>query len=341
LKDDGEVFARGDAYCQISLVEMRLAKGVEYFTKRYPVVHTTIGFIHGNQETVIPYLAGPGFLKELSRDNLDRIINRNHLLTPLFPFNRGEVKLQAGLFSTKASDPIEKFINTLGRFSDLISVPELSKVSSFAKPVLQGIEDLLGVGEGRLELGYHQTFTEVKGGGSNILRSGYFVAILAEADEIKEETLCVINDELCVGRAGEGKEFLSNHKSFNGYSYMLFRITRRTDQDWESLTEIQNLVYEAHELLVKGLAKPNVISKVKEKLIPHIKITIFRSPDIATKDKRAMVVRIEDELRQYGLESRCGKHVKPSLRKIMRRPMPDIRPEMQEELDELEMLFCN
>jgi hypothetical protein len=232
MRDDGEVFAVGEGYCQLSLVEMLLAKGVEYFTKRYPVVHTAIGFIHGNRETVIPYLAGPGFLKELSRDNLDRIINYNHPLTPLFAFNRGEVKLQAGLFSMKASDPIEKFITILDRFSKLVAVPELSKVKNLASPVLQGIEDLLGVGEGRLELGYHQTFTEAEGGGSNILRSGYFAAILAQADEIREENLCVVNDELYVGTAGENQEFLSDYKPFSGYSYMLFRITRRKEQDW-------------------------------------------------------------------------------------------------------------
>jgi hypothetical protein len=105
------------------------------------------------------------------------------------------------------------------------------------------------------------------------------------------------------------------------------------------LTEVQNLVYEAHEMLVKGLARPNVVSKVKEKIIPHIKVTVFRSPDIATKDKRAMIIRIEDELQQYGLESSRETLTRPSLRKIMHRPAPQMTPAMQAELDDLEMLF--
>src|SRR5437016_13074574 len=61
----------GEAYCRLWLVEMRLARGMTVFTKRYPVVHTAIRFDYGDQTVTIPYLAGPGYLKEFTDNNLD------------------------------------------------------------------------------------------------------------------------------------------------------------------------------------------------------------------------------------------------------------------------------
>ena len=140
---DGTPIRAGEAYCRIWLVEMRLAKDVDWFKQRYPVVHAAVRFHHGGKAVTIPYIAAPGNLKELATDNLDKVIQSNYPLTPLFPFNQGLVELQAGLFSMVASDSISKFIKTMGQFSKLLPVPELSKVLNLAEPVYQGIEDLL------------------------------------------------------------------------------------------------------------------------------------------------------------------------------------------------------
>ncbi|MCP4367113.1 MAG: hypothetical protein GY797_03205 [Deltaproteobacteria bacterium] len=326
VESDATPFKKGEAYCRVWLVEMRLAKGVEWFTQRYPVVHSSIRFDHGGQKVTIPNLAGPGFLKELTKENLDRIIQCNYPLTPLFPFNRGLVELQAGLFSMITNDQVGNFMNTLCQFSKLLPVPELSSVLKLADPVYDGIQNLLGVSDGRLELGYQQTFTGMNGGGSNTLTPGYFVAILAEASEIDDNTLCIVNDSLRIRTQGETEEF-------KGYSYMLFRLEKSPNQDWESLTRIKEQVYQAQEAVVKGE------NEQAKKILTAIKIAVFQSADLTKADKRQMVLKIEAELKEWGLEATKGPISEPSLYAIMQRSLPTIDSETEGELEVLEKFF--
>lgn len=324
--------SEGNAYCRLWLVEMRLAKNREFFKTRYPVLHSVIRFHYGGKTTTIPYLAGPGFLKELTQSNLDKIIQCNYPLTPLFPFNGGVVEMQAGLFSMVANDQMDRFITVLGRFANLLPVPQLSAVLEIAAPVYQGIEDLLDVGDGRLELGYQQTFGG--SGGSNFLREGYFVALLSGGHAITERTLCVVNDGLYIGPAGPNKEFLSgpNRSRLEDCSYMLFRFEQKPEQDWESLTNIKDLVYQAQEAVVK-----DDMDGAKS-ILTAIKIAVFRSPDLTKTDKRKMVYRITTELQEWGLQSVKGFVAKPSLYAIMQRQVPQVDAEVEAELDALERL---
>ncbi len=329
---DATPISAGEAYCRLWLVEMRLAKDVDWFKQRYPVVHAAVRFNHSGKSVTIPYLAAPGHLEELAKDNLDKVIQYNYPLTPLFPFNEGLVELQAGLFSIAASDPIGKFIKTMGRFSELLPVPELSGVLKLAEPVYRGIEDLLDIGERRLELGYQQTFSEADGGGSNSLKAGYFTAILAEDNKINSDTLCIVNDSLRVGSPGPTKAFVKDSKPLEGYSYMLFRLEKRNAQDWESLTSIKELVYQAQDGVLSG-----EYEAVKTLLLPAIKTAIYRSADVAKADRKPMVLKIEDFLRELGLQA--AKVPRRSLYSIMQRPLPAVDSTTELEFAALEHLF--
>ena len=329
---DATPITAGEAYCRIWLVEMRLAQGVEWFKQRYPVVHAAVRFHHGSQVVTIPYLAAPGNLKDLGTDNLDRVIQYNYPLTPLFPFNQGLVELQAGLFSMLASDPIDKFIKTIGRFSELLPVPELSSVIKLAEPVYRGIEDLLDIGERRLELGYQQTFSDANGGGSNLLRAGYFAVIWAEEHQLNDDNLCVVNDSLKVGSPGNTKVFIRDSKPLEGYSYMLFRLEKRITQDWESLTSIKELVNQAQDAINAGKYEA-----VKTFLLPAIQTAIYRSSDVARSNRKTMVLKIEDFLQELGLQA--GNVQRRSLYSIMQRPLYKADKDKEMELLALENFF--
>ena len=329
---DSTPIKAGEAYCRIWLVEMRLAKDVDWFKHRYPVVHAATRFNYGGQTVTIPYLAGPGYFQDLGVNNLDRVIQCNYPLTPLFPFNHGSVELYAGLFSMAASDPIGKFITTMERFSDLLPVPELSTVINLAEPVYQGIEDLLDIGDRSLELGYHQTLSEAGGGGGNPLRAGYFTAILAEENQLDREVLYVIDDSLYLGKLGMPRVTRRDCHPLEGYSYMLFRLEKRTAQDWESLTSIKELVYQAQDAALGGKYE-----EVKHTLIPTIRTAIYRSADIAKADRRPMILKIEESLQEFGLQA--AKVPARSLYAIMQRPLPTTDEETEQEIAALEQLF--
>jgi len=329
---DSTPIADGQAYCRIWLTEMCLAKDVDWFTKRYPVVHSAVRFNHGDKSVTVPYLAAPGQLKELAKDNLDKVIQCNYPLTPLFPFNNGLLELQAGLFSIAANDYVSKFIKTIGRFSELLPVPELSAVIKLAEPVYRGIEDLLNIGERRLELGYQQTFSEANGGGSNSLKAGYFAVILAEGNRIITDTLCIINDGLRVASPGTTRIFVREGKPLEGCSYMLFRIEKRTEQDWESLSKIKELVYQAQDAISRSQYEA-----VKTFFLPTIETAIYQSADLAKADRPTVVKKIKTHLQELGLQA--AKVQRRSLYSIMQQPLGDIDAATEAELATLERLF--
>jgi hypothetical protein len=113
---------------------------------------------------------------------------------------------------------------------------------------------------------------------------------------------------------------------------MLFRIEKRPTQDWESLTSIKELVNKAQEAVLDG--KYEVVKTI---FLPTIKASIYQSPDVTKADRKQMVLKIEDFLRELGLQA--VKVQKRSLHSIMQRPLPEIDAAREAELASLEQLF--
>ncbi len=321
---DASAFKEGEAYCRVWLAEMCLAKGIDWFKRRHPVVHAAIRFNHGGREVTIPCIAGPEFFKALTTDNLDRIIQLNHPLTPLFPFNHGLVEIQAGLFSMKSDKWVTKFIDTLSRFSKMLPVPELSSVLHLASPVYSGIEDLLGIGDSLLELGWQQTFAS---GNGNSLKPGYFAVIRAEQKEIENLNLGIVNSRLCAGVQSKERP-----RPLKGFAYMLFRIQKRSGQEWEALTRIKKLVNKTVEAVNR-----KKIKQAKE-FMTEIKIAVLTSPDLVRNDRRQMWVKIKAALKECLLESTTLSASALSLYAIMQRPLSEPDPETEQEIAAIEEL---
>jgi hypothetical protein len=307
---DAAPIAAGSAYCRLWLVEMRLAKGVAWFQHRYPVVYAATQYDYGGSPVTVPYLAGVEHFKDFSNQHLDRVVSLNYPLTPLFPYNRGLVTLQAGLFSVQSDNLIVSYARTLTGFARLLPVPELAAVIGVVEPLLGGIEEFFRAGQSQLELGYQQTFSAAGGGGANDLRAGYFAVVLARHDDFADEDLRVVNDSL------HRKLSSGAVLPLEGYNSMLFRIERRDAQDWEALATIKELVGKAQTALEHGQ------TEAARQLLTAIKIAIARSPDIARDDRKPMFAKIEAELSDLGLQGARVEVAKRSLYQIMRRPMP-------------------
>lgn len=320
------VIKEGHAYCRLWLVDMSLAWDVDWFKKRYPVVSTVVRFSYDNKSITIPSLIGPsGFkLSGQSPNNLDRVIMHDYPLTPLFPFNRGLVELEVGLFSMFASDPIEKFIEVMGDFTKLLPVPELSSILSIVNPLHKGIDSILGTSDGELCLGYGQTFTGGNSQGGLNLQGGYFAAILAESHELNPNQLCVKNRRLCLAE---------NSAPLQGFNYMLFRIERQEHQEWEDLEEISELVYKAQD------AANDRNFEMTKILLSIIKGKIMRSPDLTRTDKREMITKIKAELDTCGLQTTNNQASKHSLYEIMQREVPEVDSSLEIEFNQLENLL--
>jgi hypothetical protein len=306
---DANPIAEGTSYLRLWLVEMCLAHGTDFFQKRYPVVYTETTYKYGGKAVTVPFIAGVDYFKRLTDRNLDKVVSKSFEITPVFPFATGTIGFKAGLFSMKASDPVGAFVETLGDFAKLLPVPELSAVVNVAEKINSGVQSLFNAGESRMELGYQQTFAPAGSNGANELRPGYFAVVLGAAKDFEDKDLRVVKDVLHLAPGG------ANPNPLSGYNYMLFRVEKRTTQDWETLTAIKELVERAQDALQKKEQ-----AEAKE-ILAAIKITILRSPDVVKADRKAMYDKIEAELRDLGLEGkRADGAAVRSLNSIMQRP---------------------
>lgn len=77
--------------------------------------------------------------------------------------------------------------------------------------------------------------------------------------------------------------------------------------------------------------------KVKKFLLPAIQTAIYRSSDVTKADRKLMGLKIEDCLRELGLQA--VKVQKRSLYSIMQRPLPALNDVTQAEVAALEQFM--
>ena len=279
----------GQHYFRLILAEMSLRRDREWFASWYPAVHSLVTFRFGDQKVEIPYIAGSLALKDLNVTNLDRIIQLNHPLTSLVPFNGGDIDIFAGLLAMQGTNYLDRFINVLTNFSKLLTVPQLSAALSVASPLVHGVEELLGVNNGTLHLGFHQLFS--KGGGN--LQPGYIAVILAQESEISKSRLWVVD-----GRLRQGNS-LDDNQPFSGYTYILLKIESQEERDdWESLSSIQRPFNKAIDTLLNGK------SQEAESFLRWAIATALQSPDLTLGHRFAAARCLKerfDEIHNLGL----------------------------------------
>ena len=122
-------------------------------------------------------------------------------------------------------------------------------------------------------------------------------------------------------------------KELESFSYMLFRWERRSEQDWEALPSISNLVNRAQDAILDNK------QDIADELFKTIRVAIARSPDIVKDDRIDMYRKIEEELRELGLQGQRGRGAKRSLFQIMQRHLPQLNTEAKNEWDSLEKII--
>jgi hypothetical protein len=291
---DGTPLEAGKHYFRLWLSEIYLKKEREWFKSWYPVVHSLVKFQFGSQLVEIPHIAGPLHLKGLNQGNLEHAIQLNHNLTTLMPYNGGVVELAAGLLAMEGKNYLNTAMKVMGDLSSLLVVPQLSAALAIAQPIANGVQELLSGGNGEMDLGLHQSFAGVGGGGANDLKPGYLAIVLADESKYNKQWFWVENDRLRYGPSSEAS------KPLTGVTHMLFRIESRTERDdWMGLSTI----VQARDEALKAISEGN-----KELAEAAIKRTIFLvrvSPDLTQADRKRVAAALKAEFNeaQEGFES--------------------------------------
>jgi hypothetical protein len=114
---------------------------------------------------------------------------------------------------------------------------------------------------------------------------------------------------------------------------MLFRLEKSVTQDWESLTDIQELVYKAQDAILAR--KP----KQAKEILDAIKVAVSRNVYLTKNDRIRMCVSIEDYLLGFGLQSAGQQLPKLSLYPIKQRSVSVLNASQETDLARLEQIF--
>ena len=158
-------------YFRIKLVEMFLSKQVAWFQSLYPAVHSLVRCNFGGQAIDIPQVADLTKLGIQPSGGQGDIIARNFIMSPTLPFKGGTVSVTAGLIALTGENYLSSFLQTLGNFASLLTVPQLSTAIDVTRPLTEGIQNLFGIGNGRMHLGYLNTYNAPD------LASGYLAVV--------------------------------------------------------------------------------------------------------------------------------------------------------------------
>lgn len=308
-QSESEPLRAGVHYIRLRVASMYLRKETQWFTSWYPAVHTVVRLGFGDRTVELPNIADSARVG-MQRQPGGSVIAHNFMLTPTVPFSGGVVSLNAGLLAVKGHNFLGNFLKTLGNFSALLSVPQLSLALNVAQPLAQGIQELFGAGETHMHLGLYDSFSEGE------LRAGYIVAVRAPQKQLSPDELWVIGDQLHRGKTLEEARAVPYEEN----DYVLFRIELFDNRDdWEGLTSIQEPYQEA----IKALQNPDSAKQAPQ----HMRAALLRaaqSPDLTAVDKRRVVDRLIEQYREMekllSFSGATGREI-PNLRQVMRAPM--------------------
>lgn len=293
---DTEAVAAGESYFQLWVVEMFLASDRDWFKSWYPVVQSLTTFRFGNQPNPIDIaqVAGPGYLRNIDPNHLDRTVQVDFPLTPLVPFSGGTVQVEAGLVAMQGSDTLRRFLDVMGNFAGLLAVPQLSTALSVANAVTRGVEQLLGASDRQMVLGFQRTYESAGGGGDNALRAGYVAIFRAPGGTYPSNRLWVKDSRLLYGAD------VATATPITGVDYMLLRIeTRKHRDDWDALTTIQEPFSRAVNALNQLDANGNVDVANADAYIRSAVVAALNSPDLAARDRAQVARAIRDRYAEY------------------------------------------
>ncbi len=263
---------------------MYLASDRQWFTTWHPAVHSLVRLQYGTKAVELPHIAGPLQLDGVNEQNLAKVVQLNHEMTGLLPYNGGSIEIVAGLLAIQGDNALPRLIGVLSSFGGMLQVPQLSAGLAIAGPLATGIQGLLTGGSGELALGLHQTFTQSEGGGANEPVPGYFAVLLATGAALSPDALSVDSDRLRIGTNGTAPTPLS------GIPYMLFRLDRLTERaDWEGLQELVEPFDQATNALLVDQAPDRA-----EALARLGTALVLRSPDLTRADR----VRVARKLKE-------------------------------------------
>jgi hypothetical protein len=290
----------GEHYIRIHLAQMFLTDQKQFLRNYRPAVHAVVRLIFGNQQIEIPHIADTSRIAGLEVKG-GTVVAKNHALTPLLPFNGGDLALEAGLIGIVTNNPLAKWAKTLSDFSKILDVTQVSSFLKLAEPLALGIQNLFSPGSGDLHLGYHDAWQGETSDGNaqlkNPLKQGYIAVVDATANNLNRSQFYVLENELHYGPNFPAPAPLL------GYDFMLFRISVTTERDdFMELTSIKEPYDQAITLLDNPLMQnpqqQQTLLEQAQTFLGQAKAKARTAPELTTAHRRIVREKIQEAFDQ-------------------------------------------
>ena len=272
----------GEHYFRLSVSEMFLKNDREWFSAWQPAVYVALRFRFGDKDEQFNHVAGPSSLGDFDAGRLNQDVSVNLAITPLLPFNGGQIEIEAGLVAVKGADDVKTLLKVLGDFSKVLAVPQLSSALGFAAPLADGISDLLGVKGNRSVLRLRDAFSKP----ANPLQSQFLVIVGATDGELDETKISM-----------EAGRLRYRGQALTGYNYMVLRVDTPTERDdYESLSSIEDPFLQAIDALKDAVKQRDPKRREEmladaDNLLLNAKFAVYQSKELTKVVGRNQVIK--------------------------------------------------
>jgi len=279
-RPSGELIEIDHDYVLVRLSEMYLGTTRVLWRKRSPVVHAFMISGEDEQHTVV----GPGPLRDVSSDDLERILVLNRRLIGPVPHRGQELTISAGLYSVPGEDAAAALTSTVTAIADLLG-PAASGAAAVTKVVKTGIDQLLGLADTELRMGIDYTFAT-----GDPLRSGFHVGVAAPPSAVDLGRLWIRDGRLVQGSTPVMADEYMEHDYF---IVNVQRLERRLD--WPALPGLQPYQDRFAAVLSAGESKDWMYGKLREAW-PGFTELLIKSPGLTRRDADAIASDVQVDL---------------------------------------------
>ena len=318
----GPRFEAGKHYFQIIINEMFLANQREWFVNYDPMAFVASSYIYNKQLETLPIVVGPSMLKHGQEAPLGMIF-QNTPASGLHPYQGGPLTLVIILNKLERKNNAEKLLQVVESISGVIN-PSIafSAYLAIAKPVLEGVQSLLGLQQTVPVLGYRIAINPAIG---QVLEPTYYILIDADAQQIERDKFWVRNDRLYYGQTPDTTNLYDKH------DFILFSIAQGDKRDDERTLPFYPLWETTKDLAAHPTGDEDHFWKEAKAQFNTLMRELLKSPDLTIPDAKRLRGQYYKEISEVREETLKQGELAPQ-------PLAGAETELREMADELDRL---
>jgi hypothetical protein len=269
------------SYFGLTLNQLNLAKGREWYSQYEPLVYVAIDFLYDTNRITIPKLIGPSALKAslpVESKLPHGFLVENIRVTGPHVYRGEQVGITFVLFKVRSTDYSKRLLQVAESLSEAIGIAGVGALTKMGGSVMKGIETLFGAGDTQPVLGKR---IELKASPLDGFRE-QTNAMLASSESVAQE-LSLADNRLCIQ---SGEQYASS-------DFVLYTIweqqTRDTEAELPFYSEVKKMYLAASAGDEQGWqrAKATLVAIYQEMLT---------SPDLTAGDAERLFQKYKLEL---------------------------------------------